>query len=275
MTEFSWITSVNLIFSSFCDNTTVDGESFCAEHMHYESSRVIQMLNDIGSDIDWKSSIFHIACDMPRRVMKPRQAKKFYQYCPSLEGLLPVWLEQVDHAKRWLTACYDVFEHPDADSYKRFPVNIFHEAFPEFVDIPNELFYHGYWSTYEQVKAYGYDVKKAWERNIPNWLHQLGAMQQYIPYAQAVNALDYQEGERYVWRTGIEENSYAKDLFNMSSTGKIPVSPALMLKKDVDGTSSPSYEGREDLIPKVSIYDIILNSFKHTKHHTYGYLYNI
>ena len=219
--------------------------------MHYESSRIIQMLNEIGSNIDWSSSIFHIASGMPRRTMKPNQTKQYYQYCPSLEGLLPAWLEQVDHLKRWLTVCFEIFEHADADVYKRFPVHLVHDAFPEIVDIPNDKIYHGYWATYDSMKAYGFDIKKSWERNLPALLHFCGAMQQFIPYANAVNSQDYQEGEQYVWRTGIEDNTYAKDLFNLSSTGRIPKSPALCLKSDVDGTSSPSFEGMEELIPKV------------------------
>ena len=222
--------------------------------MHYESSRIIQMLNDIGTQVDWTAAEFHIAADMPRWVMKPQQTKKYYQYCPSLEGLLPAWLEQVDHTIWWLSVCTDIYEHPDADSYKRFPVHLVHEAFPEIVDIPNDAIYHGYWATYDSVKAYGFNIKLAWERNVPAILNQIGAMQQFIPYPQAINAETFQEGERYVWRTGIESNSYAKDLFNLSSNGRLPVSPALMLRHDVDGTSSPSFEGMEDLIPKVKTY---------------------
>ena len=230
----------------------MDGESFCAEHKHHESSRVIQMLNEIGSNVDWESRSFHVAFEMQRKVMKPGQIKEYFQYCPSLEGLLPVWLEQVDHLVRWLTVCYDIYEHADADSFARFPVNLIHDAFPEIVDISNDTYYHAYWATYESMKSYGFDIRKSWERNVPALLHQLGAMQQFIPYHQAVNAQDYQEGEKFVWRTGIENNSYAKDLFLPREDGTIPKAPALTVKPDLDGTSSPSYDGMEEMKPSVS-----------------------
>ena len=227
----------------------MDGESFCPEHMHFESSRVIQMLNDIGSKIDWSSRSYHVACGMVRRVMKPGQVKQYYEYCPSLEGLLPAWLEQVDHLTRWLTVCFEVFEDDDANGYNRFPFHLFHRAFPEIVDIDNHVYYHAYWSTYDMVKAYGFNIHRSWERNVPALLHQLGCMQQFIPYHQAVDAQVYQEGERFVFRTGIEDNTYAKDLFDFGQSGMVPKSPALKLKWHINGTSSPSWDGMEDIKP--------------------------
>ena len=210
------------------------------------------MLNEIGSNIDWTSRCYHVAFELTRRVMKPGQVKQYFQYCPSLEGLLPAWLEQVDHLVRWLKVCFDVYEHPDADAYNTFPVQLFHDAFPEMVDITNDIYYHAYWATYESVKAYGFDIRKSWERNVPALLHQLGAMQQFVPYHQAVNAQEFQEGERFVWRTGIEHNSYAKDLFVAKEEGIVAKSPALTVKNDLNGTSSPSYDGMEDMKPQVS-----------------------
>ena len=222
--------------------------------MHYESSRTVKTLNAIGTMIDWSTKSYHVAEGITRRVMKPMKAKKLYQYCPSTEGLLPCWLEQEDHLIRWFRVCFDIYCHPDGKSYSRFPVELIHEEFPEFVDIDTDTYYQGYWATYESIKAYGLDKSESWDRNIPTLLHQLGAMQQFIPYHQAVNPRKYQAGDRFVWETGIQNNTYAKDLFELDSTEPMPKCPALRLRQDLDGTSSPSYEGMEDMKPAVSCF---------------------
>ena len=224
---------------------------FCPEHMHYESGRIIRTLNEIGSKLDDPSKGFHIACGIFRRAMKPQPKKKFYQYCPSMEGTLPAWLEMENHLTRWLTACYKVFKHADGNSYRRFPVQIIQEQFPEIVDIDTNQYYHGYCATLESIKAYGLDVNKPWERNVPTLLHQFGAMQLHMPYHDAIDNNKYQTGERFVWETGKQSTTYAKDLFEFSSTENIPKCPALRLRASVDGTNSPSYEQIEDQIPKV------------------------
>ena len=230
----------------------MDGESFFAEHMHHESSRKIRTLNMIGAKVDESSKSYHVASGVLRSVQKVTMVKKVYQYCPSSEGLLPSWLEQEDHLNRWLKVCFEIFSHPDGRSYTRFPVQLIHAEFPEIVDIDNDTYFHAYWATYESIKAYGFDKHQPWERNLPTLLHQLGAMQQFIPYHQAVNSQKYQAGNQYEWNTGRENNSYAKDLFDLSSSEPIPKAPALRLRKDLDGTCSPSYDGMEDLRPQVN-----------------------
>ena len=76
----------------------------------------------------------------------------------------------------------------------------------------------------------------------------------FLPYHQAVNPQKYQAGDKFAWKTGKQNNSYAKDLFDLSSSEPIPKAPALRLREDLDGTNSPSYEGMEDLRPDVSFY---------------------
>ena len=231
---------------------------FCTEHMHYESGRIIKTLNEIGSKVDDSSKGFHIAYGIFRRVMKPQPKKKYYQYCPSIEGLLPAWLEMENHLTRWLAACYKVFCHPDGNAYPKFPVQIIQNEFPEIVDIDTELYYHGYCATYESIKAYGFDKTKPWERNVPDLLHQFGAMQLHIPYHDAVDCDKYQTGEKFIWNTGKQQHTYAKDLFEIDSTENMPKCPALRFRSSVDGTNSPSYEQIEDQIPKVMFNPLLL-----------------
>lgn len=110
------------------------------------------MLNEIGSNVDWMAKSYHMGEGIDLKVMKPGTARKHYQYCPSLEGLLPAWLEQVDHLIRWLKVTFEIAQHEDGNSYSKFPVHLIHEAFPEIVDISNERYYHAFWATYETIK---------------------------------------------------------------------------------------------------------------------------
>lgn len=201
--------------------------------------------------MDQSEETFHIAAGIVRKVLKPADPKRFYEYCPSLEGLLPAWTETVDHLDRWLTACNQVYNHPDRNSISKFPVDILQKAFPEIVDIDTTTYYHGFWATYESIKHYGLDKNVAWERHTPTLLHQVGAMQQFIPYHKAVDGKKFQAEGQYEWHTGVQQHTYARDLFNMNAD-TTPVCPALCLRKDLDGTASPSFEGIEDVKPKVS-----------------------
>ena len=220
--------------------------------MSHAHSRTIRTLADIGKHVDWDTQGFHIAEGMLCRALKPGEARKFYKYCPSVEGLLPAWLECVDHLIRWLTACSEVNEDPQRNSKSNFPVEILRNAFPEIVDIDDETYFHAFWATYDSMNAYGFDRRKSWERNVPALLHQLGAMQGFIPYHSAVDPTKFQQGEKYRWRTGIEEHTYVKDIFNLNKDDPIPISPALRLKTDLDGTSTPSYEGLNEVKPTVN-----------------------
>ena len=203
--------------------------------------------------MDQSSETYHIAAGIFRKVSKAVDSKKYYEYCPSLEGLLPAWTESVDHLDRWLAACFLVYEHPLKNSVSQFPVEILQQAFPEIVDIDTSTYFHAFWATYESIKAYGLDKKIAWERHTPTLLHQLGAMQQFIPYHKAVDTKKFQAEDAYEWNTGVQEHTYAKDLFEgVDDDAEItPLCPAICLRKDLDGTSSPSYEGQEDVKPKV------------------------
>ena len=237
----------------FCDNTTDEGVLFCSEHMHHESGRIVRTLTDIGTKVDTTTKEYHVAAGIPRRVYKAEPVKKTYQYCPSSEGLLPAWLESVDHLIRWLRVCYLVYIHPARNSHSRFPFELFLEEFPDIQDIDDDLYFHAFWSTYESIRAYGLDKKVPWERHTPTLLHQLGAMQAFIPYHKAVPAEKFQ-GDDFEWKTGYQNHTYTKDLFQSPDSGRVDkvVCPALRLRKDLDGTASPSYEGVEDLRPKVT-----------------------
>ena len=168
-----------------------------------------------------------------------------------MEGLLPAWTESVDHLDRWLAACFQIYKHPQKNSASRFPVEILHKAFPEIVDIDTSTYFHAFWATYESMGAYGLDKTISWERHTPTLLHQCGAMQQFIPYHKAVDVDKFQEEGQYEFHTGVQHHTYAKDLFENDAEIS-PVCPALCLRKDLDGTASPSYEGMEDIKPKVS-----------------------
>ena len=242
--------TLNFLFRTFCENFTPENKLFCAEHSHHETGRVVQTLNDIGTDLDHTCESFHIAAGIVRRISKPNESKRFYEYCPSLEGLLPAWTESVDHLDRWLTACYQVYKHPLKNSVSKFPVEILQQAFPEIVDIDAYTYWHAFWATYESIGAYGLDKSIAWERHTPTLLHQCGAMQQFIPYHKAVDVDKFQDESEYEWHAGAQHHTYAKDLFENDAETS-PVCPALCLRKDLDGTSSPSYEGMEDIKPKV------------------------
>ena len=100
--------------------------------------------------------------------------------------------------------------------------------------------------------AYGFDINLPWDRNVPSILHQVGAMQQFMPYHEAVDPRKYQSGDQFVWETGLQNHTYAKDLFDLASDEDMPICPALRLKKSVDGTCSPSFDGIADQIPSVS-----------------------
>ena len=79
----------------------------------------------------------------------------------------------------------------------------------------------------------------------------LGAMQAWIPYHKAVDETTFGEGEQYQFELGVQNNTYAKDLFDIAKNGPVPVCPALKLKSNLDGTSTPSFEGIQSLKPKV------------------------
>ena len=227
---------------------------FCSEHMHFESGRIFSTLFEIGSKVDEEGKSFHLASGLRRKVMRAEPPQKIYQYCPSSEGLLPAWLESVDHLIRWMRACFKVYEHPLRNSHSRFPVEIFLDEFPEIQDIDNATYFHGFWATHGQIRAYGLDIKIDWDRHVPTLLHQCGAMQGYLPYHKAIASEKFQ-GDDFEWHTGIQNHTYARDLFELGeaeSEDKV-VSPALRLRKDLDGTASPSYEGVEDLRPEVRI----------------------
>ena len=240
-------------FRSFCENPTPTNRLFCAEHSHHETGRVVQTLTDIGTRLNQSCEKFHIAAGIFRYVLPPTENQKHYEYCPSAEGLLPAWTEMVDHLERWLEACFLVYNHPQKKSYSKFPVEILQEAFPEIVDIDTDTYFHGFWATYESIKAYGLDKTVAWERHTPTLLHQVGAMQQFIPYHKAVDPTKFQNQDDFEWNTGVQNHTYAKDLFEIDSE-ITPVCPALCLRKDLDGTASPSYDGIEDLKPSVSLF---------------------
>ena len=232
-----------------------DNQPFCAEHMALANGRTMKTLNDIGSRVDWSTQGFHIAEGILRRATKPGDARRTYKYCPSVEGLLPAWLESVDHLIRWLTACFEVHEHPDRNSnFPKWPVEILRNAFPEFVDIDNSTYFHAFWATYDSIRAYGFEKSLPWERNVPDLLHQLGAMQQFMPYHKMVNPTTFQPGERFEWNSGAQSHTYAKDLFDFDpdNNADIPICPALRLKETLDGTCTPSFEGLTELKPKVS-----------------------
>ena len=221
--------------------------------MHVSTSRYVRTLMDIGSKLDDKSKGFHIAAGIFHRVMKPEAKRKFYQYCPSTEGALPAWLETEEHFTRWLKVCFEIYEHPDGASYSRFPAHLIMQEFPEIVDIDNDTYFHAYHSMKESVINYGMDPKFPWDRNVPQLIQQGGPMQQFMPYHDAVDARKYQSGDRFVWESGIQDHTYARDIFEIDSNEDMPICPALRLKSSVDGTCSPSYDGIEDLIPQVRI----------------------
>lgn len=232
----------------FCENLTHNGEMFCSEHMHHESSRIMKTLSAIGTKVDHAVKKFSVAAGILRKSMVQEPLKKFYEYCPSNEGLLPAWLESVDHLIRWLSVSFKVNSHPLRDSRSRFPVDLFLEEFPEIQDIDNTTYYHAFWATYESVRAYGLDPKIPWDKQVPTLLPFLGSMQSFLPYHQAVDAKRYQENG-FVWETGVQCHTYAKDLFTFKENEKVPKCPALRLRKDLDGTASPSFEGMENLKP--------------------------
>ena len=214
---------------------------------------MVQTLTEIGTRLDQSSETFHIAAGIVRKVVKSTGARKYYEYCPSIEGLLPAWLEMADHMERWLAASFLVYQHPNRSSYSKFPVEILQEAFPEIVDIDTDTYFHAFWATYESIKAYGLDKTIAWERHTPTLLHQVGAMQQFIPYHKAVDPEKFQANGQYEWHTGVQNHTYAKDLFTNNSE-TTPICPALCLRPDLDGTASPSYDGLEDIKPNVSVF---------------------
>ena len=230
---------------------------FCPEHRHFEASRTIRTLNDIGKKEVEPEKCFHVALDLSRKSIQPEKARKYYEYCPSTEGLLPAWNESVDHMERWLAASFQVYQHPDRDSRSKFPVHIYYDEFPEISDIDEQQYFHAFWATYESIRAYGFDKRKSWERNLPTMLHFTGAMQQFIPYHSAVDPDRFQSGDRFIWETGIQSHTYCKDLFDIPDETMMPVCPALRLKNNLDGTSSPSFEGIEDMKPTVSNYDTL------------------
>ena len=237
----------------FCDNVTNNDNLFCSEHMHFESGRIIQTLYQIGSKVDQKCKSYHLAAGLTRKVMKTEAAKKTYQYCPSSEGLLPAWLESVDHLIRWLRVCYKVYEHPQRNSNSRFPFHLFMEEFPDIQDIDDNTYFHGFWATYDSIRAYGLNKKIPWERHTPTLLPFLGGMQGFLPYHKAIASEKFQ-GDDFEWHTGIQDHTYAKDIFEVGANEDEDrmVAPALRLRPDLDGTASPSYEGMEDIKPEVS-----------------------
>lgn len=81
--------------------------------------------------------------------------------------------------------------------------------------------------------------------------HYSGAIQQFIPYHQAIEEKKFKEGEQFQFKVGVQNHTYAKDLFDIKEGAPMPVCPALKLKTDLDGTSTPSFEGLEDLKPEV------------------------
>ena len=216
---------------------------------------MIATLNEIGSRLDLSHAEYHLADGIKLRIRKSEAKKGHYQYCPSTEGLLPSWLKQTDNIVRWLTVCSEIYNHPDSHSHSRFPVHLIHSEFPEFVDIDIEDYFHGFWATYEAIKAYGFDHGKPWERNTPTILHFLGAMQAYIPYHAAIDPQKFQDGDKFDWKVGDQYHTYAKDIFDINPDEPMPKAPALRLKDDLDGTSAPSYDGIDaNLIPSVNTF---------------------
>ena len=142
--------------------------------MSSANARTIRTLNDLGSRIDPTGQGYHVAEGIFWQSMKPSEARHYYQYCPSLEGLLPAWLESVDMLDRWLQACTEVYNHPQRNSTTNFPAEILQNAFPEIVDIDKSTYFHAFWAMYDTIRAYGFDRSLPWERNIPDLLHQAG-----------------------------------------------------------------------------------------------------
>ena len=143
---------------------------------------------------------------------------------------------------------FKVNNHPLRDSRSRFPTDLYLEEFPEIQDIDNSTYYHAFWATYESVRAYGLDPKIPWEKHTPTLLHFLGAMQGFLPYHQAIDKTKFQV-DGYMWETGIQNHTYTKDLYTFDEKVKVPKCPVLCLRKDLDGTASPSFEGMENLKP--------------------------
>ena len=78
-------------------------------------------------------------------------------------------------------------------------------------------------------------------------------MQMWLPYHKAVDKSKFGEGGQYNFEGGVQDHTYTKDIFDIDPKGPVPVCPALRLKTNLDGTSTPSFEGLENLKPKVKL----------------------
>ena len=97
------------------------------------------------------------------------------------------------------------------------------------------------------------DVNNDWLVHLPELLVDAGAYQFHMDPAKAIDS-KYTTGYR------MKPAETVHDIINLDNR-EYPVSPALCLRKDLDGTNTPSQEGsREHNVTKLSVEE--LNDFK-------------
>ena len=93
------------------------------------------------------------------------------------------------------------------------------------------------------MKSHNLDRTGGWERHLPYFAYNLGAMQGWVnqdsvlPRAKFDNNPDYE----FVYR------AFVQDLYDDDMVESAPIAPALGFKWEIDGTNTPSQEGAQQL----------------------------
>ena len=216
----------------FCEEPVAQNSTWCLKHA--QEGNDLKMIREMGT-LALKEGV-SLANGIKRVRIGPDRLDKVVEYAPSLEGAAPAFRHSTENLEKLLEACYETFKAGDPGDRRFFDDKEFRQRFPNEKFISTDRWKHAYLAMKETMKAYAFDLKTNWTRNVPFLLGKMGAYQGWID-AEAIIDQKKFVSSRYDYKPLGTVADILKDTSNRAK----PIAPALLLdSKKMDGTSTPS-----------------------------------
>ena len=221
----------------FCDEPVAPGSNWCLKHA--QEGQKLKMIREMGT-LALKKGV-KLAKGITRVQIGPDQLDKVVEYAPSLEGAVPAFRHSTQNLEKMLEAGFATFKAGYLEELKYFDDKEFKNRFPNEKFISTERWKHAYLALKETMKAYAFDLKANWTRNLPFLLGKMGAYQGWLNSEEVIDQKKFVSS-----RFEYKPLGTVADILKDTSDRAKPVAPALLVNpKKMDGTSTPSMQSTD------------------------------
>ena len=222
----------------FCEDPVAQNSNWCLKHA--QEGHDLKMIREMGT-LAMKKGVL-LAKGISRVKIGPEQLDKIVEYAPSLEGAAPAFRHSMENLEKLLEAGFETCKAGYLEEIKYFDPKEFKARFPNAKFISNDRWKHAYLALKETMKAYAFDLKANWTRNLPFLLGKLGAYQGWINAEEVIDQNKFVSSQYEYKSLGT-----VADIMRDTSDRAKPIAPALLFDpRKMDGTSTPSTQSTDN-----------------------------